>query len=82
LPLPLGSPSGLVAVLTQAQVNDLMAGLWYVNVHSTVFPAGEIRGQLLPVPEPSTYALGGALLLGVIVYHQRRKRRQCLPTSV
>ena len=32
--------------LTAAQVADLQAGLHYVNVHSQVFPGGEIRGQL------------------------------------
>ena len=34
------------AVVTAAQAADLMAGLWYVNIHSTQFPGGEIRGQL------------------------------------
>lgn len=34
------------AVVTPAQAADLAAGLWYVNIHSTQYPAGEIRGQL------------------------------------
>ena len=38
--------------LTPAQVADLLAGLYYVNVHSTVFPGGEIRGQLRVQDEP------------------------------
>ncbi|HET6602706.1 MAG TPA: CHRD domain-containing protein [Xanthomonadaceae bacterium] len=29
-----------------AQLQDLRDGLWYVNLHSTSFPGGEIRGQL------------------------------------
>jgi hypothetical protein len=33
--------------VTPAQVAQLRAGLWYFNVDSTAFPAGEIRGQLL-----------------------------------
>ena len=33
-------------VLTPTQVAQLKAGLWYYNVHTTTFPAGEIRGQL------------------------------------
>jgi CHRD domain len=32
--------------LTTAQEDDLMRGMYYVNVHSPTFPGGEIRGQL------------------------------------
>ena len=48
--LPLGSPKMGSQVITQQQMDDLTAGLWYVNVHSTMFPAGEIRGQVMPAP--------------------------------
>lgn len=34
------------SALTQAQVADLMAGLWYVGVSTRAWPAGEVRGQL------------------------------------
>ncbi|HKS85801.1 MAG TPA: CHRD domain-containing protein [Pseudolabrys sp.] len=34
------------ATLTDAQATDLMAGKWYVNVHTATNKAGEIRGQL------------------------------------
>jgi hypothetical protein len=34
------------ATLTPQQVNDLAAGLWYVNIHTANSPGGEIRGQL------------------------------------
>lgn len=34
------------AKLTDAQAADLMAGRWYVNIHTATFPGGEIRGQL------------------------------------
>ncbi|MEP7197541.1 MAG: CHRD domain-containing protein [Saprospiraceae bacterium] len=33
--------------LSGAQEADLNAGLYYVNIHSVVFPGGEIRGQLI-----------------------------------
>jgi CHRD domain/Secretion system C-terminal sorting domain/Ig-like domain CHU_C associated len=32
--------------LTATQATDLLAGLYYVNVHNASFPGGEIRGQL------------------------------------
>ena len=34
------------ATLTDAQASDLMAGKWYVNVHTATNKAGEIRGQV------------------------------------
>lgn len=43
----LGSPIVGSAVLTQDQASDLMAGRWYLNIHTAAFPGGEIRAQLL-----------------------------------
>jgi len=34
------------ATLTDEQAADLMAGKWYVNVHTAANKAGEIRGQV------------------------------------
>lgn len=44
-PLPLGQLNDFSITLTPAQVQDLKNGLFYVNVHSSNFPTGEIRGQ-------------------------------------
>ena len=45
---PYSSPISFTSgALTAAQIADLMAGLYYVNIHSTAFPGGEIRGQLV-----------------------------------
>ena len=41
------SPIEGSATLTAAQVSDLRAGLWYVNLHTAANPGGEIRGQVL-----------------------------------
>src|SRR5262245_7402125 len=55
-PLSLGSPkigtwtSADPTPMTPQRVADLKAGRLYVNVHSTLFPAGEIRGQILIAP--------------------------------
>jgi hypothetical protein len=32
---------------TKEQEDSLLAGGFYVNIHSTTYPAGEIRGQLV-----------------------------------
>jgi hypothetical protein len=45
------------ARLTPDQVADLQAGRLYANVHSTAFPRGEIRGQLLHLGETLFTAL-------------------------
>jgi hypothetical protein len=34
------------AMLTDAQIDDLEDGKWYVDVHTDAHPQGEIRGQL------------------------------------
>ena len=44
------SPFEGSAVLTDAQVADLIGGLYYVNVHTNAYAAGEIRGQLVKSP--------------------------------
>jgi hypothetical protein len=31
---------------------DLLTGLTYLNIHTTQYPGGEIRGQLIPINEP------------------------------
>jgi hypothetical protein len=41
------SPIVFIAVLDATQEADLMAGLYYVNLHTAAFPGGEIRGQLV-----------------------------------
>lgn len=59
-------------------MNALIAGMdngtAYVNVHTSAFPGGEIRGFLHAVPEPETYALmaAGLGLLGWSVARQRK----------
>lgn len=43
---PSNSPFEGSATLTDAQAADVMAGKWYVNVHTAANKGGEIRGQL------------------------------------
>lgn len=44
---PVSNPHTGRATLTAQQAADLLAGKWYVNVHTARFPAGEIRGQMI-----------------------------------
>lgn len=57
-------------IISAAQATDLQNDLWYLNLHTTAFPGGEIRGQV--VPEPSTFLLAALGLLGLGC--RRRKR--------
>lgn len=43
---PNASPVEGSATLTDAQAADLVAGRYYVNIHTAANPGGEIRGQV------------------------------------
>ena len=45
----LASPIKGEATITPDQADDLLAGKWYVNVHTAAHPPGEIRAQVEPV---------------------------------
>lgn len=64
---------GTTASAEAALLAGMLAGESYLNVHSSMFPGGEIRAFLEPVPEPTTLLLLGTSL-GFAALRGRRRR--------
>jgi hypothetical protein len=60
-----GAEAALLAGLLDSQA--------YLNIHSSAFPGGEIRGFLADTPEPATLALLGFGLAGAFAARRRRR---------
>lgn len=72
------TPNGLMRILENAgplpESNEefLLSNRNYVNIHTNQFPGGEIRGQLIVVPEPATVAV---VTMGLGLLAARKRRR-------
>jgi hypothetical protein len=56
--------------LTAPNIAGMLDGLTYINVHTGLFPGGEIRGQLIVIPAPGALAMIGAV--GLLAMRRRR----------
>lgn len=65
-----GTPSGASSALLAA----MNANQAYLNIHTTRYPNGEIRGFVVaaPIPEPATWGMLGIGLAGLALMARRR----------
>lgn len=78
-----GGTAGTISgggTMTSGQITDMLAGMQYVNLHTTSCGPGEIRGQIIDanttVPASSDWAIifmgVGLLAAGILVIRRRR----------
>ena len=65
---------GTAAGAEAALASSLAAGTSYFNIHTGQFPAGEIRGFLQAVPEPSSILMTAFGALGLLALGRRMPR--------
>jgi hypothetical protein len=68
------------STLSAMDMNNLLAGMWYINIHTEINPGGEVRGQVLPgsfqpIPLPASAVLLGTALIGLAAFRKKLKLR-------
>ena len=69
---------GTIPLAEAALIAGIQNGQTYLNIHTMINPGGEIRGQLEPVPEPTTLLLLGTTMggLGLAARWRQGSRKQ------
>jgi CHRD domain/PEP-CTERM motif len=65
---------GTTALAEAALFSGITAGRAYLNIHTSNFPGGEIRGFLVGVPEPGTLGMLCLGMAGLLTGIARRAR--------
>lgn len=73
-PAFIAANGGTTASAEAALFMGMIEGRAYLNIHTSMFPGGEIRGFLEPIPEPATLLLLGSGLIGVASGIRRRRK--------
>ena len=73
-PAFLAAFGGTPASASSALIDAITANQAYLNIHTTLYPAGEIRGFLVaaPIPEPATWGMLGLGLASLGMMARRR----------
>src|SRR5215203_56687 len=66
---------GTVASAQAAFIAGLLSGQTYLNIHTSQFQGGEIRGQLQAVPEPASVLLLTTGILGITGALRKYRKR-------
>ena len=74
-PAFLAAFGGTPASASTALIDAINANEAYLNIHTSQFPAGEIRGFMVaaPIPEPATWGMLGMGLAGLGMLKRRRR---------
>ena len=67
-------PEGNAGTTLTSNLPQILAGLSYINFHTVQFGGGEIRGQIIPTPEPASLVIWGMTALAAGLVARRRIR--------